>query len=182
MVSRSFQSPVYELDDISKALADYTQEAVKRMREENLSCRYITVFLMTNAYAEGQQYFNQTSAQLPYLSAYLPEITATANELLKRLFRPEYKYRKVMITLSGLEHDTNQQQDLFLTENNKGKENEPLMKAFDKINDRYGRGTIKLGCGLGKKPDDTEPAPWQLRREFLSPSYTTKISEIPLVY
>jgi hypothetical protein len=27
-----------------------------------------------NAYAEGDQYFNQMSTELPYLSAYLPEI------------------------------------------------------------------------------------------------------------
>jgi len=90
-----------------------------------------------------------------------------------------------MIGLTGLEHDTNPQLDLFMIERNRGKENEPLMLAFDKINDRYGRGTIKLACGLVDKKtattDDT-PSPFLLRRDYLSPRYTTNIEEIPIVY
>jgi len=182
MVSRSFQKPVYEIEDIVTALAEYTQEAVKRMRDEGLSCRYVSVYIMTNAYAEGDHYANGMSAELPYPSAYLPEIQATANELLQRIFRHGYKYRKVMIGLAGLGNDSNPQLDLFYTVYNRGKALEPLMQAFDEINDRYGRGTIKLACGLGRKPQDDEAAAWELRREFLSPCYTTKLSDIPIAY
>jgi len=184
-VSRSFQKPVYALDDIITALAEYTQEAVKRIRDEKLSCRYISVFLMTNAYAEGDPYFNQLSAEAPHPTAYLPEITAIANELLKKMYRPNYKYRKVMIGLNGLERDIHPQLDMFDDKRNIGKENEPLMQTFDTINNRYGRGTLKLACGLvGKKPldDETALAPYLLRRDYLSPRYTTHIEEIPLAY
>jgi len=186
-VSRSFQSPVFELDDIITALAEYTQEAVKRMRGEGLSCKYVSVYLMTNAYAEGEQYFNQMTAELPYLSAYLPEIQAVANELLRKIYRPNYKYRKVMIGLTGLAFDENQQLDLFNTGYNRGKELEPLMQAFDNINDRYGRGTIKLGCGMKKIRNEelgmrNGKSSWELRRDFLSPCYTTNFKDIPLAY
>jgi len=179
-VSRSFQSPVFELDDIITALAEYTQEAVKRMRDEGLSCKYVSVYLMTNAFAGGDQYFNQMSAELPCLSAYLPEIQAAANELTRKIYRPNYKYRKVMIGLTGLGFDENPQFDLFNTVYNRGKELEPLMQAFDAINDRYGRGTIKLGCGVRKMRN--EKAAWELRRDFLSPCYTTDIRDIPKAY
>jgi len=183
MVSRSFQSPVYELDDIITALAEYTQEAVLRIREENLCCKYVSVYLMTNAYAQGEQYFNQMSAELPMPTNYLPYITATANELLKKIFRPDYKYRKVMIGLTGLEPENTSQLDLFNDYENHSKLNAPLMLAFDKINDRFGRGTLKLGCGLtGKKPEEADTIPWELRREYLSPKYTTNIKDIPLIY
>ena len=182
-VSRSFQKPVYELADITTALSEYTQEAVKRLREENLYCRFISVYLMTNAYAEGDPYFNQLSAEVPCPTSYLPEITAIANELLKKIYRPNYKYRKVMIGLNGLENDTNPQLDLFDTQQNISKQNEPLMQVFDKINVKYGRGTLKLASGLtGKKPIDNETAPFLLKRDYLSPRYTTHIKEIPLVY
>jgi DNA polymerase V len=183
-VSRSFQSPVYDLPDIITALTAYTQEAVSRMRGDNLSCRYITVYLMTNAYTEGEHYFNQMSAELPYLSAYLPEITATANELLKRIYRPGFKYRKVMIALAGLAHDTNTQLDLFATTYNRGKQLEPLMQAADTINTRYGKATLILASGLvpaGLVPDTAKVSGTSLRRDYLSPSYTTKIADIPVV-
>jgi len=181
MVSRSFQKPVYALDDIITALSEHTQEAVNRMRSEGLSCRYISVYLMTNAYAEGEQYFNQLTAELPYLSAFLPDIQAAANELIERIYRPDYKYRKVMIGLTGLSRDENPQLDLFDTIRNRGKELEPLMRAFDAINNRYGRGTIKLACGMGRKTDE-DPAslPWGLKRDYLSPNYTTNIKDIPV--
>jgi len=178
MVSRSFQKPVYELDDIIIALSEYTQEAVKRMRVEGLSCKYISVYLMTNAYAGGEQYFNQMTAELPYLSAYLPEIQSVANELTRKIYRPNYKYRKVMIGLTGLAFDNNAQLELFDAGYNRKKELEPLMRAFDAINDRYGRGTIKLGCGVRTKSKGA----WELKRDHLSPCYTTNIREIPLAY
>jgi DNA polymerase V len=199
MVSKSFQSPVYDIDGITAALAGHAQEAVKRMREGRLSCRYVSVYLMTNAYAEGGQYANQMTAELPYLSAYLPQITATANELLRRIYRPGYKFRKVMIGLSGLSGGSGQL-DLYNELENYGKLKEPLMQAFDKINARYGRGAIKLCCGLAKKtgtadaasrPGDGLPAanggqvsgqPWQTKRGYLSPLYTTNINDIPVAY
>jgi len=184
MVSRSFKSAVFELNDIITALSEYTQEAVSRMREGGLSCKYVSVYLMTNAYAQGDQYFNSLSAELPYLSAYLPEIQSVANELVARIFRPNYKYRKVMIGLTGLAFDNCQQFDLFDTSYNFKKINEPLMRAFDTINNRYGRGTMKLACGVERHPHsqtETETAPWELRREYLSQRYTTDIREIPCV-
>jgi DNA polymerase V len=85
-----------------------------------------------------------------------------------------------MIGLTGLGFDNNPQLDLFNTMHNRGKEMEPLMKAFDTINDLYGRGTIMLGCGLaGKKPIE-EGSPWEMKRDFLSPRYTTDIRDIPI--
>jgi DNA polymerase V len=181
MVSRSFQKPVYEIDDIITALSEYTQEAVMRMRAENLSCKFVSVYLMTNIHSGGEQYSNQMTLELPQLSAYLPEIQMAANELMKRIYRPNYKYRKAMIGLSGLKYDKNPQLDLFNLNYNRKKELEPLMQAFDAINNRYGRGTIKLACGLtGKKPEDNESFPWELKRDFLSPRYTTNIKEIPV--
>jgi DNA polymerase V len=217
MVSRSFQSPVYELNDIITALSEYTQEAVKRIRDEGLSCRYVSVYLMTNAYAEGDPYFNQMTVELPCLSAYLPEIQAAANELVRRIFRPNYKYRKVMIGLTGLEKDENHQFDLFEMNYNRSDELETLMKTFDSINDKYGRGTLKLACGVKRairsekraisneqlaisneqreerkekreegreklEVSNEKVAVWGLRRDYLSPCYTTVVRDVPLVY
>jgi DNA polymerase V len=180
-VSRSFQKPVSDLEEIKVALAEYTIEAIKRMRYDNLSCKYITVYLMTNCYSEGEQYYNQMSAELPYLSSYLPEILGVANSLLTRIFRKGFGFRKVMICLTGLEVDKNPQLDLFDVEKVDKKAHDRLMEAFDYINDRYGRGTIKLGCCqiMNKTQKDESPA-WEMRRDYLSPRYTTQFSDIPV--
>jgi len=53
-----------------------------------------------------------------------------------------------MIGLTGLEFDNNTQLDLFDEWSNRKKKLEPLMRTFDAINNKYGRGTIKLACGV----------------------------------
>jgi DNA polymerase V len=182
MCSKSFSSAVYSIDEIITALAEYTQEAIKRMREDNLSCKYITVFLMTNPYSDGEQYSNQSSAELPCFTSYYPDILGTAISLLKMIYRPNYKYRKVMINLTGLRTNENSQLDLFDERINKNKKYENIMKSFDTINNRYGRGTITLGSNiLAQKSNDINIASWEMKRAYLSPEYTTKLSDIPKV-
>ena len=46
----------------------------------------------------------------------------------------------------------------------------PLMKTIDRINLRYGDKIKLANQDLTKK--------WKMKQEFLSPSYTTKISDI----
>lgn len=49
-----------------------------------------------------------------------------------------------------------------------------LMLAMDSINQRYGRGSIRLG--LARKDQD-----WRTRLENLSPSFTTKWADLACV-
>ena len=47
-----------------------------------------------------------------------------------------------------------------------------LMQALDQINARHGRGKARLGLA-------GQDARWLMRQENLSPSYTTRWSDIP---
>ena len=47
------------------------------------------------------------------------------------------------------------------------------MAALDKLNDRYGRRSV----GLGLAGNDAD---WRLRRDNLSPSFTTKWGELAI--
>jgi DNA polymerase V len=181
MCSRSFSSAVYHIDQIILALAEYTLEAVKRLREDKLCCKYITVFLMTNPWGEGEQYSNQASAELSRASSFLPDIHGMAIELLRQIYREGYKYRKVMICLMGLEPDTAIQPDLFEDTTLREKK-ERIMQCLDKINVKYDRGTIRLGTFETGQAADIEYAPWEMKRDFLSPQYTTRLSDIPRVW
>jgi DNA polymerase V len=52
--------------------------------------------------------------------------------------------------------------------------NQKLMQAVDSLNDRYGRGAVKVST-------QGAHAGWQMRQERKSPNYTTSWSEVPLV-
>lgn len=52
--------------------------------------------------------------------------------------------------------------------------NQPLMQCYDYLNNRYGSGIIEVA--VAEKNEK-----WAMRRNFLSPSYTSKWSEIPKI-
>jgi DNA polymerase V len=181
MVSRSFSAAVTHIDEIAAALCEYAAEAVKRLREDGLKCRCISVFLKTGRYGEGGRYSNSATAGLNTPSSYLPEITKTAVNLLRRLYRPGYNYRKVLILLADFENDTELQGSLFdAPDKAENEKRERLMQAIDKINTRYGRGAIRQAAALPSGGPD-KAASWTMRRAFLSPAYTTALADIPKV-
>ena len=49
-----------------------------------------------------------------------------------------------------------------------------LMTVLDNANNRWGRGTLRVATEGIKKP-------WQMKRERVSPAYTTRWDEIPQV-
>jgi DNA polymerase V len=69
-----------------------------------------------------------------------------------------------------LENSQFQQQDMFNVTVN----NPQLMKCYDNVNHRYGSGAIEVA--VAEKNDK-----WAMRRNFLSPSYTSRWSEIPKI-
>jgi DNA polymerase V len=180
-VSHSFSGAVREERFLAGALAEYTQEAVKRLREDGLLCKYVSVFVMTNPRGD-ERYFNSAVAALPRPSSYFPHILGHAQSLLKTIFREGYPYRKVMIALNGLVKRADRERSLF-DDNELDEKRERLMQVFDTINAKYGRGTIRMESNaLSDNTTAYAFAPWQTKRAFLSPSYTTKFSDIPKAY
>ncbi|HOP31553.1 MAG TPA: DUF4113 domain-containing protein, partial [Spirochaetota bacterium] len=102
-------------------------------------------------------------------TANTPVIIRYSIELLRRLYREGYRYKKCGVMLSGIVTGNNLQMNLFL---DKGYRGEPvLMNTVDSINRVYGSGTLFYASSGIEKP-------WGMRRELLSPAYTTKWSDI----
>ena len=88
---------------------------------------------------------------------------------LEKLFIYQRRYRKSGVLFFGLENNRETQLDLF---NEKEKlEPSKLFNIVDQINTLYGRNTIfTLAEGTEKK--------WQMKRELLTPNYTTNWKEL----
>jgi DNA polymerase V len=85
--------------------------------------------------------------------------------------KPEYQYKKAGIMLSEIILVTQRQADLLEPETTS---NATLMQELDKLNLRYGRGTVKVSTqGVFKG--------WQMRQERKSPCYTTCWDQVPVV-
>lgn len=186
--SRSFAHKVTDLPQLETALAEYTQLAVSRMRNEKSACQYINVTIMTaRAYCKEdkeKEFFNGVTAKLPRYTSFLPEILGTGIKLLHHLYRVGYDYRKIMVTLLDLQPDKFVQTELFepdLLDQKKKKES--IMQVYDFINSKYGRGVLHTGV-RNNTTDLTESganADWITNRKYLSPEYTTNFLELPTV-
>ena len=170
--SRSFGKPVTELEDILEAGADYASQAAEKMRNQKSACRVIHTSITTNPFREGdRQYARGVTEELPHPVDYPPRIVGVVRRQLEQLFRPGFRYKKITVFLTEIEAAGRQQLDLFYQTDTR---HTAVMEAVDRINSRYGRQTIHC-------QPKRQNSSWQMKRENLSPRYTTRWQDLPTV-
>ncbi len=170
--SRSFGSMVTELAVLKDALSTFVANACAKLRAQNSQASVIQVFLQTNRFRKDlPQYMPSLAMPLPYPTNDSLEANRWADYLCERMFKEGYQYKKAGIMLSEISPVTRKQGDLLEPETTS---NARLMQALDTLNQRYGRGTVKVSTQGAFKE-------WQMLQERRSPNYTTAWDEIPAV-
>ena len=187
--SRSFGWRVEKLEQLEAALSSYVSTAVRKMRAEGSVASGIQVFINTDRFNKGtRQYHNSAAGKLPCPSNDLLTIAHEANRHLKRIFREGYAYKKVGVLLLGLAPEGLQQLPLSASSVRRKKngrieikvKRQRLNEAIEEIASRLGKDAVTLGLMPRKKSNPYE-SPWQLRRDRLSPQYTTRWEDLLLV-
>lgn len=166
--AKSFGHPLTEFEDVMEALACYVARASEKVREQGSVASSMQVFLMTNPHRPDEpQHCPAWTATLTEPTAYTPVLIAAAREMLRRIYLPGYRYRKVGILLLELRDAT--QLPLFgRIENTEAKAR--LQAAVDQLG-----GKVRWGAmGLGE--------PWGLRAGSKSSRFTTAWCELPVAH
>ncbi len=175
MCSRSFGEPVYELDDLLDAVATYMSRAAEKLRGQQGVAAALMVFLQTNPFKpEEPQYHPSMTVPLPDPTADTRVLVQWAQRIAKRLYRRGYAYKKAGVMLSGIQSAGVSQGSLFDSPSSTVAKAGTLMALMDGINQKWGRGAIRLAA-------EHRHHPWQMRRDRMSPRYTTSWDELPLV-
>lgn len=101
-------------------------------------------------------------------------IIQAAQKGLQAIYRKGFLFMKAGVMLLDLRTKyTDSQFDLFEDINNieQKQKSDKLMQTLDAINQKMGKHMVQLG-GVRKQ------APWQIKREQLSPRYTTRWDEL----
>ncbi len=172
--SRSFGRAVTSLGELKEAVASYAARGAEKLRSQGSAASFLTVFIATNRFVpEDPQYSNGVTVSLPVPSSYTPLLIRAALQLLERIYRSGFRYKKAGVMLTGIIPEWDRQLDLFRpvreTERQLG-----LMRVMDGINRGMGRDTLRFAS------QGIEPA-WGMRRAYLSRRYTTRWDEIPVV-
>ena len=168
--SRSFGQPVTKLDDLHEAAASYCLNAVAKLRSQNSLARRILLFLTTNPFKDEPQYANYREMKLSGYSAYPPDFIKIAGKILDDIYRDGYRYKKVGVMLTDIIKEEDAPIDLFETAYPEDRRAQ-IMHCMDRINRKWGPSSITFaGAGISQE--------WQMRRELLSPRYTTSWQEL----
>lgn len=169
--SRAFGKTVTNIKFLEEAVSVYVSRAAEKLRIQNSKCSIITVALSTNRFDEKNTHkFLFMTESLESSTSSTQKLIIVAIKLLKKIFHEGLMYKKAHIFLSGLEDSQSKQYSLM--DNMKDiKQQDKLMKAFDKINKTFGSDTMKY-ANTGISRD------WFMKRERRSNRYTTNWNEI----
>lgn len=175
MCSRSFGRTVRSLSDVSEAVSHFAVRATEKLRAGEQYAGTVTVFIRTNPFrSELPQYSNSASIKLITPTRDSRVIVQQVLSLLRLMFKPGYDYAKAGVMLSDLVNDSAIQNDLFArVETADGGRSERLLSVMDEIN-RKSRAKVCSARQAGS-------AAYAMRREHLSPAYTTNWGQLPTV-
>lgn len=176
MSSRSFGSLVYERAELEEAVASYIAKAAEKLRAQASLAGAVQVYIQTSVFKpESPQYQKGMTVPLPEPTSDTRVLTQWAIRILHRIYRPGFGYHKAGVMLLDLVPITHRQFALFDSQGGAGDTHSAkLMSVLDGINQRYGRGAVRLAAeGVDRS--------WQMRRGNLSPGYTTNWEGLPVV-
>lgn len=131
---------------------------------------FLHVQLLANRFRKDLPQYN------PYISIPLshpvnntPDLLKAAVKALKSIYNQRYLYSKLAVIATGLIPEQEVQLHLFTEWN--GPKNNSLSKLMDQLNQYYGSGTVRLASEGFKKR-------WAMKRENVSPNYTTDWEDI----
>jgi DNA polymerase V len=170
--TRSFGIPVTSIESLMESVTLYTSRAAEKARAQHTHANSISVFIQTSPFAQSPYYGGSLTVSLPAPTNDSRLLVKTALWIVKRLYKPGYVYQKAGVLLNDLVPDEGRQRDLFFdTSEPNYAQNAKVMAVLDAINQRYGRQTLKLGSEGFK-------APWNMKQNFKSSSYTTNWNEL----
>lgn len=175
VVSRSFGQSTSKLVELKESVITYVSRAAERLRAERLVARYISVFIHTNPFRQNEpQHGGSRTIKLPNSTNDTLILANAASLLLETIYRQGFAYHKAGVMMIDLTPEARRQSDLFESPEALAKRAK-LNRVLDQVNNTFGRETLRVAASGRARP-------WAMKREYLSPRYTTRWGDIPVAY
>lgn len=169
--SRSFGERITDYDAMRQAICSYASRAAEKLRGEHQYCRFISTFVKTSPFALNEPYYgNSASVKLLTPTQDSRDIIAAATRSLDAIWKDGHRYQKAGVMLGDFFSQGIAQLNLF-DDNAPRRGSEKLMEVLDHLNAKEGKGALYFaGQGIQQQ--------WAMKREMLSPRYTTRYSDL----
>lgn len=167
--TRSFEHTFSDIENIKERISTFATSCAEKLRKQNSSCHMIIVLLSSDKHKiNTEQHRGTFNVSMSYPTDSSLTISNAAIKAVERIYKPNVKYKRAGVIVTGLVPTNNHQLHLFTAENPKHK---PLMKVIDKLNFKYRDQKLKIAN------QDLERT-WKMKQEHLSPKYTTNFNDI----
>lgn len=169
--SRSFGERISDYDAMRQAICSYASRAAEKLRGEHQYCRFISTFVKTSPFALNEPYYgNSASVKLITPTQDSRDIIAAATRSLDAIWKDGHRYQKAGVMLGDFFSQGIAQLNLF-DDNAPRRGSEKLMEVLDHLNAKEGKGVLYFaGQGIQQQ--------WAMKREMLSPRYTTRYEDL----
>jgi len=180
--SRSFNGMISDYDTLRTHISNYAARCAEKLRLQKTVASIVGVFVNTNAFREDlAQYWNFQEQRLITPTSSSITIIETANEVLKKIYRHGYQYKKAGVIVMGIGADSPIQQDLFDINAEQFQKMKRLDEVIDRINRMQGSETIVLGSQQYTRTDGKGKADVfanAIKHDYRSPNPTTRWSDV----
>lgn len=167
--TRSFGQRILDVNILKTALSKHSVVVGKKVRDQGSLIKKLVIFASSSPHDENY-YKKSLIYHFPVSTDNSCELARAIDEVIAEIFVHGVSFYRCGIGAIELESRSFMQPDLFVPD----RSNPTLMKCLDKINNRFGQGSLKLGS-------EGKSEVWQMRREFLSPQYTSNWKDIPKI-
>ena len=168
--SRSFGKKTTDLDDIKQAISVFASRASEKLRSQKSRVGRLSVWLQTGV-ADVNYYNDSFSETIAGGTDDARVLSALSTVIVDRLYQDGVQYGKAGIALIDIRPKQFWQYDLLHQDMPSAQE---MMSILDKVNTRYGRGTLSLARASGDQA-------FKMKQHMLSPHYLTRWSDIPVI-
>lgn len=163
-VTRTLKTDTEDWNLLHERIVAFASVAAQKLRKQQAVAESVTVFVISNRFKSNQRYYNSHTAQLHFQSQSSITIAKTASKALETLKREGVAIKKIGIILSQISPAKGRTISLFDTNDS---QHDQLMQTMDKLQGRFPDIPIQLAT------QNAQPT-WDMRREHLSPNYTTQ--------
>lgn len=168
-VTRSFGEAVESLAILRTALAFFAARAGERLRQAGLMADAVTIFIETSRFKSESFRHQTTTVRLAEPTDVTFELSKAALAAINHSYERGLLYKRAGVVLQGLVPASSVSACFW--EGHRQEFSRRLMTVIDQLNQRFGRGTVEIGCA-------TKDDAWMPRAARRSPAYTTNWNEI----
>lgn len=174
--SQSFGEPCFGIEDIKASLATHIAESARVLRRESLTAKRLRIYFFTDPFrTDLPSYAADVERVFLEPTNDVLELTTAALDLVDRVFRKGFAYKKAGIILTDLvgQQERDAERSLFVeTESDLKKErSRELMATLDGLEKRFGKGTVVPAAALLSSR-------WRMKQDRKSRCFTTRWDEL----